>query len=95
MKFIAKLQPAFMSLLVFFQSATLHSKDENNSEKSIFSKNEMLIPENLLDASGNFFSSEFLKQKYIDIGLNTYPKNLGEANRYMSNILLSLNFFLI
>ena len=67
MKFKSKLQPAFTSLLIFFQSATLHSKNENDSEKSIFPRNEMLIPDKLLDASGNFFSSEFLKQKYIGL----------------------------
>lgn len=67
MKFKAKLQPAFTSLLVFLLGATLHCKDENNSEKSIFPRKEMLIPEKLLDASGSFLSSDSLDQKYIGL----------------------------
>lgn len=67
MKFKAKLQPAFTSLLVFLLGATLHCKDENNSEKSIFPRKEMLIPEKLLDASGSFLSSESLDKKYIGL----------------------------
>ena len=67
MKFKAKLQPAFTSLLVFLLGATLHCKDENNSEKSIFPRKEILIPEKLLDASGSFLSSESLDKKYIGL----------------------------
>ena len=67
MKFKAKLQPAFSSLLVFLLGATLHCKDENNSEKSIFPRKEMLIPEKLLDASGSFLSSESFDKKYIGL----------------------------
>lgn len=67
MKLRAKFQPAFTSLLVFLLGATLHCKDENDSEKSIFPRNEMLVPEKLLNASGNFFSSESLNQKYIGL----------------------------
>ena len=67
MKFKAQFQPAFTSLLVFLLGATLHCKDENNSEKSIFPRKEILIPEKLLDASGSFLSSESLDKKYIGL----------------------------
>ena len=67
MKFKAKLQPAFTSLLVFLLGATLYCKAENNSEKSIFPRKEILIPEKLLDASGSFLSSESLDKKYIGL----------------------------
>ena len=67
MKFKAKLQTAFTSLIVFFLGTTLHSKDENDSDKSTFPRDEMLIPEKLLDVSGNFLSSDSLDQKYIGL----------------------------
>ena len=67
MNYKANFQPALASLLVFFLGAILHSNDENDSEKSIFPRNEILIPEKLLDASGSFLSSESLDQKYIGL----------------------------
>ena len=67
MKYKAKPRHALASLLVFFIGATLQSKEENDSDKSTFPRDEMLIPEKLLDVSGNFFSSESLNQKYIGL----------------------------
>lgn len=67
MKYKAKPRHALTSLLVFFLGATLHSKEENDSDKSTFPRDEMLIPEKLLDVSGNFLSSESLNQKYIGL----------------------------
>ena len=67
MKYKSYFQPALASLLTFFLGATLHSKDENDSDKSTFPRDEMLIPEKLLDVSGNFLSSESLNQKYIGL----------------------------
>ena len=89
MKFKAKLQPAFTSLLVFLLGATLHCKDENNSEKSIFPRKEMLIPEKLLDASGSFLSSESLDKKYI--GLYFSASWCGPCRRENPNVVRLYN----
>ena len=67
MKYKAKPRHALASLLVFFLGATLYSKDENDSDKSTFPRDEMLIPEKLLDVSGNFLSTDSLNQKYIGL----------------------------